>query len=80
MLLDDLRELAKQAELEGCVVGKWLATQDIEIGETLKLLATKPGINITTTMDILKKHDPSIPFKRTSFSTHMRGTCSCQVT
>lgn len=80
MLLDDLKQLAKTAELDGCVVGKWLATQDPEITEVLKSLAKKPGLNMTSALDLIKKHDPSIPFKRTSFVTHMREVCACQAT
>lgn len=78
MLLDELKELVKTAEVDGCVVAKWLTTQEPEIGDTLKLLASKPGVNLTTTMDLLKKHDPNLSFKRTSFVSHMRGKCSCQ--
>lgn len=77
MLLDALKDLAKVAEVEGCVVGKWLSTQDPEIESVLQSLASKPGLNLTSALDLIKKHDPSAPFKRTSFVLHMRGTCAC---
>ena len=80
MLLDDLKNLAKSSEFTGCVVGKWLSTQDKEITSVLNELAAKPGLNLTTTLALLKKHDPAIPFKRTAFVYHMRGTCACQAT
>lgn len=78
MLLDDLRTLAKEAEFAGCIVGKWLQTQDKEVVSTLSELAKKPGLNLSTTLTLIKKHDPAIPFKRTAFVYHMRGTCACQ--
>ena len=80
MLLDDLKQLAKQAELSGCVVGKWVATQDPEIRDVIVSLAQKPGLNLTVALDLIKKHDPALPFKKTSFVVHMRGGCSCPVT
>lgn len=78
MLLDDLKALAKTAETGGCVVSKWLSTQDPEIRATLDDLAKKPGVNLTITLELIKKHDPNIPFKRTSFVNHMGGRCGCQ--
>lgn len=80
MLLDELRKLANAAEFSGCVVGKWLSTQDPEVVSLLQDLANKPGLNLTTTLTLIKKHDPAIPFKRTAFVSHMRRNCSCQAT
>ncbi len=80
MLLDDLKNLAKAAEFTGCVVGKWINEQDPEVAQVLEDLTNKPGLSLTKTLDLIKKHEPNLPFKRTAFVTHMRKVCACQAT
>lgn len=80
MLLDELKNLANAARLEGCVTGKWLQTQEPEVAELLKEISSSPNGRLIDAFKLLQKHDPNLPFKRTSFTTHMRGTCACPVT
>lgn len=77
VLIDELKELIKKTELEGCVVGVWVQVQDAEFQEVFNLLRHKPNVNLTQALDLVKKYHPSLPFKRTSFVMHMRGTCTC---
>lgn len=77
MLLDELRELAKKSEFSGCVTGAWVNQQEPDIQELLHKIASIKNANLTKVLDLLKKHDPNLPFKRTAFMAHMRGTCAC---
>lgn len=77
MLLEELRALAKRSEVMGCVVGVWLASQDAEFKEVFTLLQSSPNLNLTDALNLILKYQPDAPFKRTSFTHHMRGTCSC---
>lgn len=77
MLIDELRALAKRAEVQGCVVGVWLAQQDAEFNEVFSLLKSSPGLNLTDALNLILKYQPDAPFKRTSFVHHLRGTCTC---
>ena len=78
MLLDDLKHLATSASLKGCVVGRWISTQEPEVAALLDELPTKPNFSVITTYDVIRKNDPNIPFKRTAFGDHMRKVCACQ--
>lgn len=78
MLIDELKELAKKAELEGCVVAVWAQGQDVEFQEVLESLRHNTNVNLTQVLAAIKSHNPDLPFKRTAFTLHMRGTCSCQ--
>ena len=77
MLIDELKALAKSAEIEGCVVGVWAVSQDQEFQEVFTSLRKKPNLNLTQTLNLIKSHYPDTPFKRTAFVAHMRGTCTC---
>ena len=77
MLIDELKELAAKAAVSGCVVGIWIQNQDKEFQEVMKVLSSSPNLNMTEALALIKKHHPDIPFKRTSFVSHMRGTCTC---
>lgn len=78
MLLDELKELMNKASQKGCAVNSWVASQDKEFQEVFEAIKNNPNSNITQTLLLIKKHHPDVPFKRTSFNYHMRGTCSCQ--
>jgi hypothetical protein len=78
MLIDELKALAKKAELEGCVVGIWAQSQDAEFQEVFNSLRGNTNVNLTQVLSAVKTHNPDLPFKRTAFSSHMRGDCSCQ--
>lgn len=77
MLLDELKELVKKSELQGCVVGIWVVTQEPEFQEVFNLLRHKPNLNLTEALSLIKKYKADLPFKRTSFVMHMKGTCAC---
>jgi len=77
MLLDELKILASKAAVDGCVVGVWIKNQDAEFQEVFGILKDRPNLNLTETLALIKKYHPEIPFKRTSFTSHMRGTCTC---
>lgn len=77
MLFDELRELAKEAELTGCVVGVWLHTQDKEFQEVFGMLKNKPNLNMTKALTLVRSYYPDAPFKRTSFVAHLKGICTC---
>lgn len=77
MLLDELRELAKKSEFSGCAMGAWVSQQEKDVQELIASLAVNPNVNLSEVLSLLKKHDPTLPFKRTTFSLHMRGTCAC---
>lgn len=78
MLLDELKALAVKAALDGCVVGVWVKKQDAEFQEVFTVLKTSANLNLTEALALIKKYHPDVPFKRTSFVMHMRGTCTCQ--
>lgn len=76
MLADSLKSLLEQPS-EGCLVGKWLATKDEEVQALFQSLSEKEGINLTQLYKVITSEE-SIPFKKTLFTYHMRGNCSCQ--
>ena len=77
MLLEDLKNLAKRAEIAGCVVNIWVSQQDEEVKQLIDLLAKNPNVNLTEALNVLRKNVPDLPFKRTAFVSHMRGSCTC---
>lgn len=77
MLLDELKLLASKASVNGCIVQVWVKSQDSEFQEVFDILKTKQNLNVTETLVLIKKYHPDVPFKRTSFTYHMRGTCTC---
>ncbi|CAB4129645.1 hypothetical protein UFOVP115_73 [uncultured Caudovirales phage] len=77
MLLDELKALAAKSSIEGCVVGVWAKEQDEEFQEVFATLRNKPNLPLQETLRLIEAHYSNIPFKRTSFAYHMRGTCTC---
>lgn len=77
VLLDELRDLVKRSEISGCVVGVWVKTQDSDFQDVFGMLKSNSNVNLTEALSLVKKYHPDIPFKRTSFVMHMRGTCTC---
>jgi hypothetical protein len=76
MLSDSLKSILN-APAEGCMVGKWLKTKDEEVRTLFEQLAAKKGINLTELFKAITAEE-QVPFKKTLFTYHMRGTCSCQ--
>lgn len=58
-----------------CSVGKWLLEQDQELQEVFALLVKKDKKNISSIWRDISSED--LPFKSTTFKSHMRGDCSC---
>jgi hypothetical protein len=79
VLLDELKDLVKRSELQGCVVGVWVVTQEPEFQEVFSLLRHRPNLNLTEALNLIKKYQSDLPFKRTSFVMHMRGSCTCPI-
>jgi hypothetical protein len=77
MLIDELKALAKKAELEGCVVGVWAQSQDAEFQAVFESLRGNTNVNLTQVLAAVKSHNADLPFKRTAFTSHMRGGCAC---
>jgi hypothetical protein len=76
-LLGEMRNLIKKSEVQGCVVGVWVKSQDPEFQEVMAGLQKSANLNLTELLNLFKKHNPDLPFKRTSFVMHMRGQCLC---
>lgn len=77
MLIDELRKLAERPDAGYCVAGAWIASQDPELQQVIDLLKVRVNLNYSEMLDLLKQHEPDLPFKRTSFILHMKGTCNC---
>ncbi len=77
MLIDELKALAAKAAVPGCVVGVWVKSQDKDLQDIIQVLISSPNVNLSEALNLIKKHYPDVPFKRTSFAYHMRGTCTC---
>lgn len=77
MLLEELKAIAAKASIDGCVVGVWAQEQDKEFQEVFELLRSKPNLPLTETLQLIQSNYSNLPFKKTSFAYHMRGTCTC---
>jgi hypothetical protein len=77
MLLEELKAIAAKASIEGCVVGVWAKEQELDFQEVFATLRSKPNLPLAETLHLIQSHYPNLPFKRTSFAYHMRGTCTC---
>lgn len=78
MLIDELKALATKADVKGCKVAVWLSEQDTELSDVIDVLKQKSNLNYSAALDLIKRYHPDLPFKRTSFVFHIKGTCSCQ--
>lgn len=75
-MLKDLLESHLNTPTEGCSVNRWIVTLPDEEQTLLKKLSEKKGLNLTTFFNALTK-ESNIPFKLTTFKSHMRGACVC---
>lgn len=70
LLLQHLNESKPQ-----CRFGKWLETQDEQIQDLFDKLMKKENKNISAIWSDLQS--TGVPFKSSTFKTHMRGGCQC---
>lgn len=60
-----------------CSVGKWIETLTSEEQTALNGLVKNDNLNATSLFLALEEQ-VKLPFKITTFRSHMRGYCSCQ--
>jgi len=70
LLLQHLNESKPQ-----CRFGKWLENQDEQIQDLFEQLMKKESKNISAIWSDLQS--TGVPFKSSTFKTHMRGACQC---
>jgi len=76
MLLDIIESHAKSLPSK-CSVGKWINTLEPEEQDAFNGLINSDELNATSLFLALEKQI-KLPFKITTFRSHMRGYCSCQ--
>ena len=77
MLKEALQELLDTPS-QGCVVNKWLLKQDPEVQETITKLI-EHGVSFSSLYTVIVNNsENSIPFSKSSFFVHLKGTCPCQ--
>jgi hypothetical protein len=74
MLADLLLQHLNDAKPQ-CMFGKWLVEQEDEIQDLFNQLMKKEKKNISAIWSDL--NSTGVPFKASTFKTHMRGDCSC---
>lgn len=77
MLSDKLSTLAKEGAINGCVVKVWLINQEKDLQDAFDLLVKSQNANLTVAYKYICDENSNLPFKRTSFTTHIRGRCTC---
>lgn len=75
-MLKNLLESHLNIPTEGCAAGNWVTTLPDEEQTLLKKLSEKKGLNLTKFFAELSK-ESNLPFKLTTFKSHMRGACAC---
>lgn len=76
MLLEIIEDYAKTASSK-CSVGKWVDTLEKEEQDALNSLINSESLNATSLFLAIEKQ-VKLPFKVTTFRSHMRGYCTCQ--
>jgi hypothetical protein len=79
MLSEKILNIAKEGSINGCVVKVWLITQPKELQEAFDSLIKSPNANLSVAYRYVCEENSNLPFKRTSFVTHIRGRCTCPV-
>jgi hypothetical protein len=75
MLADILTEHLN-GKVSKCLFGKWLKEQDEQVQDLFAQLVKKDKLNIASLWrDLISTTE--LPFKSTTFKSHMRGECSC---
>jgi hypothetical protein len=76
MLLDIIESHSKSLPSK-CSVGKWIDTLEPEEQTAFNGLVNSDTLNATSLFLAIEKQI-KLPFKITTFRSHMRGYCSCQ--
>lgn len=76
MILDILEEQLVPRKAK-CSVGKWVDTLNPEEQQVLEKIKATGVYNLS---ELYRKLDErtELPYKMTSFKSHMRGVCTCQ--
>lgn len=78
MIIDIIEShLNPSQEAFSCIVGKWESTLTEEEQQGLETLKALPTLNTSSLYRSLNSRE-ELPFKPTSFKSHMRGYCPCQ--
>ena len=76
MLLDIIENHSKALPSK-CSVGKWIDTLEPEEQTAFNGLVKSDNLNATS-LFLAIENQIKLPFKITTFRSHMRGYCSCQ--
>lgn len=76
MLSDALKEIIKEQENKACSAGKWISQQDPEVQRLFEEINDNPDISYTKVYKVIAS-EGALPFKRTTFISHMARTCIC---
>lgn len=76
MILDILEEQLSTPTTK-CVVGRWVVSLTTEEQNGLEKIKELPKYNLVNLYRKLNERT-ELPFKLTSFKSHMRGVCTCQ--
>jgi hypothetical protein len=76
MLLDIIENHSKLLSSK-CSVGKWTDTLEQKEQEALNTLINNSKLNASSLFAAIEQQ-VKLPFKLTTFRSHMRGYCSCQ--
>ena len=60
----------------GCSMKIWIDSKDAKVGEYFARLQGKEGLNHTELYEKITRVE-DLPFKFTTFKTHLRGKCTC---
>lgn len=77
-MLSDIIKRHLDAADSKCAFGAWLAQQAQEDQDGFALLMKKQPLNIASIYRSLTLEIENLPFKSTTFKSHMRGDCKCQ--
>jgi len=77
MLIDIINKHLNAADSK-CSFGAWLAQQGKAEQDGFELLMKKKPVNVASIYRSLTIEVEDLPFKSTTFKSHMRGDCKCQ--
>lgn len=77
MLVDALKILEEESNHAGCAAGTWISQQEPEVQELLNKLGDNPNVSLSKLYKTVSSEHSGLPFKRTTFITHMSGMCVC---
>lgn len=77
MFSDIIKQHLNAADAK-CSFGAWLDKQNKEDQEGFALLMQKQSINVASLYRSMTSVLEDLPFKSTTFKSHVRGDCKCQ--